>query len=57
MSMSHPPPTTLSNKGRFVLPKPIRDALGWGTEAAGGAILATRTQRPQDLAGATRGRR
>ena len=40
MSVSHPPTTTLSTKGQVILPKPIRDALGWD---AGARLAVERT--------------
>ena len=40
MSVFRPPTTTLSTKGQVVLPKPIRDALGWD---AGARLAVERT--------------
>ena len=40
MSVFHPPTTTLSTKGQVILPKPIRDALGWD---AGARLAVERT--------------
>ena len=40
MPVSHPPTTTLSTKGQVILPKPIRDALGWD---AGARLAVERT--------------
>lgn len=40
MSVSHPPTTTLSTRGRVTLPKPVRDALGWD---AGTQLVVERT--------------
>ena len=40
MSVFHPPTTTLSTKGQVILPKPIRDALGWD---AGARLAVQRT--------------
>ena len=40
MSVSRPPTTTLSTRGRVTLPKPIRDALGWD---AGARLVVERT--------------
>ncbi len=40
MSVSHPPTTTLSTRGRITLPKPVRDALGWD---AGARLVVERT--------------
>ena len=40
MSGFHPPTTTLSTKGQVILPKPIREALGWD---AGARLIVERT--------------
>jgi len=40
MPVSHPPTTTLSTKGQVILPKPIRDSLGW---EAGARLAVERT--------------
>ncbi|MXX87610.1 MAG: AbrB/MazE/SpoVT family DNA-binding domain-containing protein [Acidobacteria bacterium] len=40
MPVFHPPTTTLSTKGQVILPKPIRDALGWD---AGARLAVERT--------------
>ena len=40
MSVFRPPITTLSTKGQVILPKPIRDALGWD---AGARLAVERT--------------
>ena len=40
MSVSRPPIITLSTTGQVILPKPIRDALGWD---AGARLVVERT--------------
>ena len=40
MSVIRPPTTTLSTKGQVILPKPMRDALGWD---AGARLVVERT--------------
>lgn len=40
MSRIHPPTTTLSTKGQVILPKPIREALGWDV---GARLIVQRT--------------
>lgn len=40
MSRTHLPTTTLSTKGQVILPKPMRQALGWD---AGARLIVERT--------------